>query len=1182
MRDMRSSVLFALLIASASVASAYENSDAFVERAHRISLEYETPHTKWAKPYAFGPVRVLYVAGSQTEGMETHAREAVELAQRFDVKMDAAWRFRFYKEGWLGGVAGVKRISRLMDNPYDVFIFQDVCPTNLPSWPWEPDRKFLKKVQEGAGVVLLGAEDGGLFAGSVPLEPAPAALAGCPARKAALFGNGRIVWLSPRPVIGYHVGWEADYDRWEQQLGRAMLWAARREPVAGLDVAVSAQATARERMPLAVPVAWSNAPARAVCEARVRTADGETVDLGRQEGGRQGRMNVTIPPLRAGVHHLEVFLRGEAGISAWAVAPFAVTCETAVRRLVLAMTNALHEFPPGDTGTPASVRTGAYTPFIEPGEPIAGQVDLSGPLQGATLTVRLIDRRDRILAQQVLPAKESQSFRFAGDPALPMLVRVQVSVCRGDEELARDYRYLRVCNRKRGQYNFVLWDFPVDQTLAPYAAEVLARMGVTTILSSRTPPLAAAAYDLAWVAWTGGNVTGRDAENWGETNYNRYFTGHVSRSRPHGVLAYSLGDEGATSGTGTGPKSDAAFQRYLKEQYGDVGALNLSWGTLFTSFDEVKVAPAAPVPANPENLAPEYDRFAFAGYNFVQMGKRLNERLRAETDPQAIIGFEGAGDLARSAKCDPELICREFGMWVPYVGSGDEFVRSVASREFVRGNWMGYHRDPQGHLGRFWRSILNGADSTWYWMWSSLAFEGFQRPDLGGSEPAMDEFVKETRVMRDGLGDLLLHYEMQHDGIAMLYSFPTRFVADRTERNKSYGAYWWTLMTWQNVVQDLNMQFNYVTERLLEAGELKSRGYKILILPQTLALGAKAGEAIREFVNAGGTVIADIRPGIYDAHGKPREKGLLDDLFGVGGDPMTGAAAAMTVTGRVGQVVVTLARPSAEHPSPVVVDPGVKALAGIALGTAGPTPVCLVHEVGKGRAVLLNFQVSSAFDSRGETPTLSGHTPFNVMPKEIGVFFQSLFKSAGVESPLKLAEYKKEGPYFGFVKVQRWRNGGNEIVAFLREADTQTRAASVSIRDKDRMPWLYDMIGKVSGGHFNFWIADLEPGKAAVFALLPGPLPKPVVECPREAVRGAVLSLTIRVPEAKGLHAFKLRACKPDGSAADFWERVVLADAKPVEVGLPVAFNDPLGNWTITLTDAFGPETEQTLKVRVN
>ena len=82
-------------------------------------------------------------------------------------------------------------------------------------------------------------------------------------------------------------------------------------------------------------------------------------------------------------------------------------------------------------------------------------------------------------------------------------------------------------------------------------------------------------------------------------------------------------------------------------------------------------------------------------------------------------------------------------------------------------------------------------------------------------------------------------------------------------------------------IYDLGLDFRYLTPESLRKGELNLDEFTVLLLPMTQALGDDDVKAIKNFVHNGGTVIADVRPGLYDDHGKPVPAGLLDDLFGV-------------------------------------------------------------------------------------------------------------------------------------------------------------------------------------------------------------------------------------------------------------------------------------------------------------
>lgn len=57
--------------------------------------------------------------------------------------------------------------------------------------------------------------------------------------------------------------------------------------------------------------------------------------------------------------------------------------------------------------------------------------------------------------------------------------------------------------------------------------------------------------------------------------------------------------------------------------------------------------------------------------------------------------------------------------------------------------------------------------------------------------------------------------------------------------------------------------------------------YKLLILPNIAALSDEEAANVRRFVERGGHVIATYQTGAYDEWGRPRARGVLDDLFGI-------------------------------------------------------------------------------------------------------------------------------------------------------------------------------------------------------------------------------------------------------------------------------------------------------------
>ncbi len=1154
---------FAALLIATRPAQAYETSRAEVEEYHQLSLRLETPHTTWANPYAGGTTRVLYFVRSDREGMETHARHVVELMQRFDVEVTPVYWYKFYTYHWLGGMAGNRRIHALMtEKPYDVYVFQGVSPTNLPTWPQGDSQAVLTRaVAAGSGVVLIGDGDGGLITNRQDCAELPGFLAGSGVSRAFTADKGRGVILPGMPDIPYQPGWETTYDYWQEGFGRAVLWAADRAPEARIELAIPATLRRDELPATVVTVAFKNLPKGDVrWQATLRREDGQQTPLGEGSGGSTVRLKLLA--LRAGGYHVDVIARSDCGVEAWATAPFEVTAATQVQAI------------------------GLKTDWTEIGDTLAGTVSVTnlGPRQ--TVRIRLKDRRDRVLAQQdVKPAGDQQDvrtapFEFPVREWMPMLVTVEAVVLEDDREVASDYRFFNVTKRRRGKFNFVLWDISVNQALAPYMAESMQRYGVNAIVTTHSAMPAAAAFDLAWVPMTGGNVNARRHLTVSPpTEEICWSTRHFSRSRGHGVFQYSLGDEGDVFGAVPGPGTAPGYRFFLKEMYGDIAALNTSWGAAFASFDDVDLSKEGDgdekAALEAGNYPRWYDRQAFLRWNFIEYAKLQRDVMR-KIDPEATIGFEGSGGFARSG--DIDAFCRAMDFWVPYASSADEMIRSLAPKGMVYGNWLGYDHTADGLLSKYWRMVVNGANSVWWWMWStSGAYEGYIHPDLG-ILPIAGEMLKDTQVVRDGLGDLLMRCEMLDDGIAMLYSMPSGFAATLQD-SPSYNDYEPNHRAWFTVIHDMHLQFRYVTDRMLNRGEFVPDKYKVLVLAQALALSDKEAGIIRDFVSRGGTVIADLRPGVFDGHCKPRERGALDDLFGVTGPVRQKALrTAMTVELPDEKAPLKLDWPAA------IVDPGTRLDGGTAFGAAGETPVWIVREHGEGRTVLLNFPMSQ-FPTRQVASGLTGQGSVETTPPAVWHVFRRLFGQAGVSPAIDLRQYK--GPKeLGNVKVQRWRNGDMQLVSVFRETGEQIKAHVIT--GGGTANWVYDLrsdmaLGLINAGWFGGdFVMDVIPSRATFFALMPRELPPPALELVSAKVApGDTAVLRLSVPEAAGLHALKLTAARPDGTPAEYWEQVVVVGREPKDVPLPVAFNDPAGVYVLTVRDVFDRKTAHTLPLSV-
>jgi beta-galactosidase len=1129
-----------------------------LEEDHQLSMEFETPHTDWAQPYALGKVRVLYF-GWASYGRGVEARDIIELMQRFDIQAQAAYYHRVIdspQTEWRGREAGVQRILKLLEQPWDCFLFAGVPVTNLPR---EAQFKMYKAVTEGAGIVLLGVDDERAFKPQNKITELPPFLARDPVGDAYHIKAGRGIRLPSRPQIAYHPGWQVDYDYWVERVGRAVLWAANKSPRVELSVMRDSPRIERAQAPgKRVTVRWNpaTAPQGLKIEARLRSAEGAVFPLA-PDSQAPSEAALSFPLARrwpAGQYHVDVIARSKQGVEAWATAPLEITASRSVKAIELSK------------------------PWGEIGEKVAGTVALDGaPAAGEKVRVQLLDAHQRVLVQSDWPVTDSAArFEFPIADWMPMLLEVRAVVMDGEEEVSSAYSYFNVTKRSRGHFNFVVWDWPSD-TLTPYAEEQLARLGCTVQLGHGAPNLPMAAANVSQIVYTTRIMTTWDDNGYmvptcwnDEPAVDQWVESIVSpcaASRRHGVFVYSLGDETATKGSCVHPACLAAYRRYLQQEYGDIAALNQSWGSGYASFDEIQLSSPGDndeaAALHSQAYARWYDRQAFKGYNFVKLCERFGRRFK-ELDPQALTGFEGAGGFADGT--DLDLICRTNGFWSPYPGLQDEVIRSIARRDFIRSNWMGYTKNADPLLGVYWRMVTRGTDSVWWWMWCGFgAYRGLLAPYMAPWK-AIKEMARDTQVVRDGLGDLLLRSTRQDDGIAILYSYPSSF-ATQIEAGPSYGKYEDDHTAWHLALRALGLQFSYVTDRKLRQGEFNARRYKLLILPRAEAIGPGEAAAVRDFAANGGTVIADVRPGIYDHHCKPLPRGLLDDLFGI---VRTGNQDTVTADGSISGALGdrSLALPlSGAH-----VDPGVRADGGKPMGSAGSGPLCIVNQAGRGRAVLLNFTMSSFPAIRDPAA-----------PAAAADFMAALLAAAGVEPAVAVTD--AAGRPVRDTEVIRWKGRGVDFLALFGGKDEKVQ---VSL---PRAQHVYDLRERAYLGPQTTFAVHKLPTRATFVALSPVKLPAAQIEPSRERVkRGERLTVRLSYAASRARHAARVRVYGPDGAHAEWFDTVVVIEplgysaaqrraGKPAppgaEIALPIAHNDPAGVWTIRATDLYTGEVSE-------
>jgi hypothetical protein len=365
----------------------------------------------------------------------------------------------------------------------------------------------------------------------------------------------------------------------------------------------------------------------------------------------------------------------------------------------------------------------------------------------------------------------------------------------------------------------------------------------------------------------------------------------VTAFRPYRPLYYNLGDETGIADLAAywdfdfSPASLAAMRRWLATQYPDLAALNREWGTDFPRWNNV-VPPTtdAAMRRKDENFAAwgdfkEWMDVAFA--RAIAMGRDAVHGA----DPHADAAIEG-GQVPGWGGYDYARLVHS----VDVIEAGDEnveLVHSLAPGLVILTTSFG---SGDSAARPVWSAFLAGARGLILW---DDAHEFVN--DAGVLGDRGRTAAPYFRALRHGLGALVIGSRRLTSPIDIVYSPPSMRVQWLRDWKDKGDA--WThrgsaeeggadntvraaMAAYADAVEALGYAPRFVSAAALAAGALRHDGARIVVLPHAIALSPAAAEAIRRFVAAGGTAIADTMPGSFDAHGRRLDWPLLADLFG--------------------------------------------------------------------------------------------------------------------------------------------------------------------------------------------------------------------------------------------------------------------------------------------------------------
>lgn len=1021
------------------------------------------------------------------------------------------------------------------------------------------------------------------------------------------YGRGRVVALgyvndgiSPRIDFkdiqadrGFHAP-ASDY-WWEYAysfVARSIIWAAKREPSIRLGpMSASEAAGSLERGVRGRPRTFKlRARIEATSARTVRLTGTMTDEWGHQEGSfartlvlKRGSNVVTIPladPRAAGLHTVDVILEAGGKHYDWGTATLNVPASDAIASIATDR----EVYTRGDKLT-ASVST------------------TSSGADG--VVVELWDNRGRLIGRGAAASGSARHADAAGASVTLTVGNYTTNIgwvqatlyARGGRKL--DEKRVRVnfaaLDRKFGAYEMILpWHGPPSyEPWTPTLDDQLRKIGVTVTESPERnfrliDGLSAPGFG---VYWHRREAYLKQKDEYLATHDTKYlirepdlasdaWLAHlrdVIRStmqeresfRP---LAYYLADESSLTAYedpldfSWSPATLAKLRDWLKTQYPSLDALNREWDTQFLSWESV--LPLTTEEAQRKgNYAGWMDHRTFMEQVFAQAMKVAADTVRAQ-DPGSLPSISGTQAPGPSNGVNWYLLDHIVDYLQPYSDDDQDELHRTMRPGLILTGFTGYGDHGAELTHQLWHRLLHGqTGASIFWQYTML------NADLTLTEQGRNLEAFKDEARNEGLALLLSGARRENCGIAVHYSLPSvrgewitdghiqpHEVVSADSTSAHLKRFHQDRHEWLQALEDAGYQYDFLTTEQIEAGGLF--GYRVLILPDSIALTDREAAMIRQFVKAGGMLIADAETGLMNGHARWQTAGVLDDVLGVARQRIRSAPSEGSTTLKTdvqGDPLALDVIPSDTQLRPVATaEPHVE---------AGQASFLVENNYGAGRAVTLNFWMTDYARLRK-----SGKTGERL------ALLHKYLSQARVK-PVA-AVYTDTGKRLACSEVVAYWKQDAEFLAILPEPPRAScRDAGGFHLSFPEARYIYDLRAHKFLGDTDHVRGTLLGGEPVLYALETAPIPRLSIT-PQGRTRAALDvapgdTVNFIIHWLGAGHAAKIddavhvEVRNPAGSVVDYYGANLPLGASPASFAIPLALNDSPGTWRVTAREAF-------------
>lgn len=1168
--------------------------------------EVITPHIKWLKPSVQEPIKVLFLGYRLNGGF----REIVEISQRMDIKYDvfASDTAYTYLQPHYAIPKGITTelydtiLKEKLSGNYDVIV-SGIGWNTLPLWA---KYELLKKIKEGTNFLYYQAssQDTDEYLNRATTKPISVDLQfvfpykGLPAFEkyksfdefintifsGYSFGNGKIFILKNYVGGGAmqmlcpvktKTGMETDYSDYDYYLAfiiKCIQYAAGKQPECKIKGADYVKADYGKELNIEFNVD-SQKEKNINYNFVIRKKSGEQVITGEKNVKiNTGRNTIVLNcgNLPAGLYYADIWLKEKDKIIDFGSCLLDIVSEQNIDTIEM------------------------KTSFKKE-ENINGKIILKPPEGNLSLKIEHRDNFNRLLQQQTLPVNNKEIiFTLPPSHYLTVINHLEVQLIKDGKTIAEKKQKFLISNiEPKNDFRTILWCAPITTAYTSYHLyNIFYKAGIDTIYPLFADIITMANLDFIGICdsatpFFSDRKSPRDPSDHvrlpclsdPETlkKLEDALNKDIDKVKEFSVSEFTMGDELhfalGNNELCFSPHCQKKFQDFLGSEYKTIQNLNKEYNSNYASFSDVKPITFQQAMQNPD-LIPLWVDYRRCMEDVWAGTYKYAADIIKKKIPYARVGYEGTDAEINTFRAT------DFYKMMNAINLNGCYTRPFidhAIKDFAQPGsllsfgWSGgYDFCRNSKLFNYyfeWRNLFKGANCAFLW----TGFPG-QNLSITASDFSFYDFFKinlaQLNEIKNGIGKIFMESKREDDQTAILYSASSVHMATLSPRFPTMQQVLDSLIT---AMEDTHRQFKIISYKQLEEGILGSGNFKFLYLPFTQSLSQKEATEIIEFVRNGGTLIADLRPGVCDEHGKPYNKGILDEVFGISQNTKNRAGAE--------KANITISAPGFPEKIPATtIDSTLGLAAGQAKGYAENVPVMVVNSYGKGQAILLNFTMKEYASVKGELE--KGKLEINAENAMIlKKFFDDMWTFAGNKKCISVSPDNIPG-----LKIYRYKSGNNIYLGILQEVDE-------SIADKEfkaelvlpQKGYVYDTREGKFLGYTNKINTTFCPIKPRVYSLLPYKVNGINLTVPVTVSQGETFSYSAEIlaSSSPGFHVFHVVLFSPSGEEVKYYSKNMSTINGKIQDKIFLALNETKGTWKIKITDvATGIFEEKTFNIK--